>query len=185
MMTSRKRSQFIVRELRADTELSACLALDSAYITDYVWQMDVREEGEDVLVRFRTVRLPRSMPVVYPRDNEALATAWQQRDCFLVAVTDDVVLGYVNMRVDAARTQGWIHDLVVGQPFRRRRIGSALLEQAVRWARLRDVGHLILEMPTKNYPGITFARKHGFAFCGFNDHYYANQDIALFFGKNV
>ena len=42
-----------------------------------------------------------------------------------------------------------------------------------------------MEMQTKNFPAMQFARAQGFVFCGFNDHYYTNQDIALFFGKNL
>jgi len=184
-MSTRKRGQFIVRELRSDAELALCLALDHSYATDYVWQVDIREDSDDMQVRFRVVRLPRIMTVDYPRDRASLASSWEKRDCFLVAAADDVVLGYVNMRVDSVRTKGWIQDLVVGRPFRRRRIGSALLEQAARWAKLRQVDHLTLEMQTKNHPGITFAESQGFIFCGFNDHYYTNQDIAVFFGKSL
>ncbi len=185
MTTRKKRSQFTVRELQTDAELTLCLALDHSYVTDYVWQMDVREEGDDITVRYRMVRLPRVMDVTYPRDADHLLPSWQRRDCFLVAAVDDVVLGYVNMRVDAAGTTGWIHDLVVSKPLRRRRIGGALLEQAARWATLRRLRHLTLEMQTKNYPAIQFARSHGFVFCGFNDHYYSNQDIAIFFSRNL
>jgi ribosomal protein S18 acetylase RimI-like enzyme len=175
----------MVRELRSDAELLVCLALDHSYKTDSVWQMDVRGESDGLTVRFRTMRLPRTMQVPYPRDRSALAESWQKRDCFLVAAVEDIVLGYVNMRVDVIPAQGWILDLVVGEPFRRRRIGSALMEQAVRWARLHKIDRLTLEVPTKNYPGIKFAEMHGFSFCGYNDHYYAMQDIALFFGKPV
>jgi ribosomal protein S18 acetylase RimI-like enzyme len=185
MATTQKRSQFIVRELRSDAELSLCMQLDHSYLTDYVWQMDVRNENDHMLVRFRTVRLPRSVQVAYPRDSENLARSWEKRDCFLVASAGEIILGYINMRIGADRTKAWVYDLAVGKPFRHRRIGSALLEQASRWARLHHVNHLTMEMQTKNYPGIQFAQAHGFVFCGFNDHYYANQDIALFFSKNV
>jgi GNAT superfamily N-acetyltransferase len=184
-MSTRKRGQFTVRELHSDAELSLCLALDHSYATDYVWQVDMREESGDTLVRFRVVRLPRIMAVDYPRDRASLASSWEKRDCFLVAAADDIVLGYVNMGLDATRTKAWVQDLVVGKPFRRRRIGSALLEQAARWAKLRHADHLTLEMQTKNHPGITFAQTQGFVFCGFNDHYYTNQDIAVFFGKSL
>lgn len=184
-MSTRKRSQFVVRELRAASELTSCLALDHTYATDYVWQVDMREEGEDMLVRFRTVRLPRTMQVAYPRDDHLLRRSWERRDCFLVAVMEEVILGYIHLRVDSSQTKGWVQDLVVGKPFRRRKIGSALLEQAIRWARMRSLAHLTLEMQTKNHPAICFAQKHGFVFCGFNDHYYMNRDIALFFGKNL
>jgi ribosomal protein S18 acetylase RimI-like enzyme len=185
MMTRKKHSQFVVRELRSEQELMACLDLDHTYSTDYVWQVDMRDAQDDVTVRFRQVRLPRTMQVAYPRDAQALLASWKHRDCFLIAIVENVVLGYVHMCTDAQNSSGWIHDLVVGEPFRNRRIGSALLEQATRWATLRSIKHITLEMQTKNYPAINFARRHGLSFCGFNDRYYTNQDIALFFGKNL
>lgn len=188
-LMTKKRSQFIVRTLRPDTDFAACAHLDHAYTTDHVWQMDLREEQETVLARFRTVRLPRMMDVPYPHDPAALSQRQQPADCFLVAATGDnkeIVLGYVHMRVDATHpATGWINDLVVGKAFRRRKIGSALLEQAQHWAQLHTIRQIRLEMQTKNYPAIQFAQTHGFVFCGFNDHYYANQDIALFFTKTI
>lgn len=185
MTTTRKYNQFVVREPRDTQELGLCLNLDHTYFTEYVWQMDMREENEDMVVRFRTVRLPRRMLVTYPRDSQSLRDSWQEHDCFLVAAVENVVLGYVNLRIGAVPTTGWIYDLIVGEPFRRRRIGSALLEQVERWARLRHIEHLTIELQTKNYPGISFVQSQGFTFCGFNDHYYPNQDIAVFFGKNL
>lgn len=185
MTITPKRNQFIVRALRDKSELSRCLELDHTYATEYVWQMDMREEHDDTVVRFRSVRLPRMMQVEYPRDSQSQVTSWQTCDCFLVAQADDVILGYVNMHIDAERITGWIHDLVVHQPFRRQRIGSALLEQAARWGRLHNIQRLTIDMQTKNCPAINFAKIHGFVFCGFNDHYYPNQDIAVFFVKNL
>ncbi|RPI97610.1 MAG: GNAT family N-acetyltransferase [Chloroflexi bacterium] len=185
MTTSRKRSQFTVRELRTDAELSLCAQLDHTYLTDYVWQTDMREENDQTVVRFRSVRLPRTMSAIYPRDRDNLLRSWEKRDCFLVAASGDVLLGYINMRIGADRSKAWIQDLVIDKPFRRRRIASALLEQAARWASLHQIQHLTIEMQTKNFPGMQFARAQGFVFCGFNDHHYANQDIALFFGKNL
>jgi len=185
MNNTRRRSQFTVRQLKSEDEIAACLTLDRGYETDHVWQMDVREDGDDMGIRFRVVRLPRVMRVEYPRDDDELIRSWKGHDCFLVAEADDVLLGYINMRIDANRTWGLIRDLVVGMPFRRRRVGSALLEQAIRWALLRDVHHLTLEMQTKNYPGMKFAQRKGFVFCGFNDHYYANRDIAVFFDRDI
>jgi ribosomal protein S18 acetylase RimI-like enzyme len=185
MNTSSQRSQFIVREARSKIELAECLRLDHTYVTDHVWQVDVRDDPDDLNVRFRAVRLPRTMDVEYPRDAESLARVWRQQDCFLVAVSDDVILGYVNMRIDANRTRGWINDLVVGRDWRRRGIGSALLEQGLRWASMHRVTQVTLEMQSKNYPAIRFAQTKGFVFCGFNDYYYSNQDIAVLFGKTL
>lgn len=185
-MTKHTRSQFIVRDLHADGEIDDCIALNHAYYTDHVWQMDIREENEHMVIRFRTVRLPRSLEVAYPHDQTRLPKIRAKFDCFLVAVSDNVVLGYVNLQIDLTQpAKGWIHDLVVGASFRRRKIGSALLEQATRWAQLHHVRYLNLEVQTKNYPAIQFIQKYGFTFCGFNDHFYNNQDIAVFFTKSI
>ncbi len=183
-MTTTTTTQFIVREVRGEAELALCARLDHTYETDYVWQMDARQDGDEQAIRFRTVRLPRRIRAAYPRDASMLLASWAQRDCFLVAAVDQYVLGYVNMRVDPHR-RGWIHDLVVGAPLRRRRIGSALLEQATRWAVLHGLLALTIETQTKNFPGIMFASSKGFTFSGFNDQYYSNQDIALFFSKRL
>ncbi len=188
-LMTKKRSQFVVRSLRVDTDFASCSGLDHAYTTDHVWQMDMREENETLVARFRTVRLPRMMDVAYPHDQTALYRRWQPDDCFLIAATgemQEMVLGYIHMQVDSGQqANGWIHNFAVGKPFRQRKIGSALLEQAMLWARRHAIRQVTLEMQTKNYPAIQFAQKHGFVFCGFNDHYYPNQDIALFFSKTV
>ncbi len=185
MKTTGRRSQFVVRELRARDELGDCLKLDHSYETDRVWQVDMREEAGSVTVRFRSVRLPREMYVEYPRALQLLEQSWQERDCFLVAASENVLLGYINLRIRSNGEGGWIHDLVVDRPFRRRRIASALLEQASHWASLQGIPRVTLELQTKNYPGIQFALAHGFSFCGYNDHYYLNRDIAVFFSKNL
>jgi ribosomal protein S18 acetylase RimI-like enzyme len=68
---------------------------------------------------------------------------------------------------------------------RRQGIGKALLLAAEDWAVHRGNFRLILELQSKNHPGISLARKRGYEFCGYIDRYYPNQDIALFFGKSV
>jgi hypothetical protein len=44
---------------------------------------------------------------------------------------------------------------------------------------------MILEMQSKNYPAIQLAQKLGFDFCGYNDNYFDNQDIAILFSKPI
>ncbi len=179
------RSQFMVRELHSDEELAECLALERSYLTDHVWQMDVRDDRGEVAVRFRPVRLPRLVEVEYPRDAATLMSLWQQRDCFLVALAEGLVLGYINVRIRPGEQGAWVEDLVVNTPFRRHKIGSALLEQAGEWVQASGLRHVTLAVQTKNHPAISFAQANGLVFCGYNDHYYPNQDIAIFFAKNL
>jgi ribosomal protein S18 acetylase RimI-like enzyme len=75
--------------------------------------------------------------------------------------------------------------LVVIRRLRRQGIGSALILAAQEWGMQHDTRRLVLEMQPKNYPAIQMAHKLGFELCGYNDRYYANNDIALFFGKSI
>jgi GNAT superfamily N-acetyltransferase len=164
------------------TDLPHLTTLDHGFSTDYVWQMDQRDEGGQIAVNFRPVRLPRPMRVAIPRDPQRLIEAWNRRVCFLVAEEEGQFRGYVNVTLAAAPEVGWIADLGVERRHRRSGVGGILLTAAAQWARQNKLKRLVLETQSKNYPAICFAQKNGLAFCGYNDRYYANQDVALFFG---
>ena len=64
-------------------------------------------------------------------------------------------------------------------------MGTRLVLAAQSWAREKGFQRLVLEMQSKNYPAIKLAQKMAFEYSGYNDRYYANQDIALFFAKDL
>ena len=180
------------------TDLNACLALDANSQTDHVWQMDARDEGDGRSIRFHAVRLPRVMRVAYPRLRDDLLTCWQGGSAVLVASDrraveteseedEELPRVFAYCQLDGAAWQktGWIGHLIVDRPARRRGIGSAMITAAKTWAKQQEFGRLMIAVQTKNYPGISFCEKQGFVFCGFNDHYFLNRDIALFFSLKV
>jgi GNAT superfamily N-acetyltransferase len=172
-------------QVRAVTneDLPRLNVLDPGYSTDYVWQMDMREEADGAIqVSFRPVRLPRPMRVAVRHEPERLLDGWNRRGCFLVAEQDGHLKGYLNLSLASEQETAWISDLVVERRFRRGGVGSVLLTSAAQWARANRLKRLIVEMQSKNYPAIRFAQKLGLSFCGYNDRYYPNQDVALFFG---
>jgi ribosomal protein S18 acetylase RimI-like enzyme len=162
-------------------DLNACLSLNHSAITDHVWQMNVQETESTVGVTFDTVRLPRRMRAEYPRNLDQLVEDWQRGEAFLTAEVDGEVRGYVDLLARPWQRLGWVANLAVDREYRRRGIGTALMSHARRWAREQGLQEILAETTTKNYPALCFYQKLGFQFCGFNDHYYTNQDIALFF----
>ena len=166
-------------------DLNACLFLDHNCVTDHVWQMKAQKEKLRLRAAFDVVRLPRQMRVEYPRDLEQLVEDWQRDEGFFVAEVDGEVRGYVDLIAQPWQKTGWVVNLAVERGYRRRDIGTALLRQARQWAQEQNLRTLVLEATTKNYPALCLYQKLGFQFCGFNDHYYPNQDIALFFVQRI
>jgi GNAT superfamily N-acetyltransferase len=166
------------------SDYAICQALDHTVSTDFVWQMilDTSLDGGQN-VTFRQARLPRSMKVMYPRSQDALRQSWDQHGAFLVAEWDHQVVGYVNIRHEPSQETAWVADLVVDRSSRLQKIGTKLLDASRTWAQSQDLRRLIVETQTKSFPAIQFLKRNGLVFCGYNDLFYPNQDIALFFGQ--
>jgi ribosomal protein S18 acetylase RimI-like enzyme len=147
--------------------------------------MDTHHNDGQVNVAFRAVRLPRSMRVMYPRDSRQLIKNWHACEGFLVAQAHEQLVGYIALTTKEDQSIVFITDLVVEPTHRQMGIGAALVRAAAEWSKKHSLFRLMTELQTKNYPAICFYQKLGFAFCGFNDHYYVNQDIALFFVQGL
>ena len=167
----------------SSTDLPTLMAIDHSLSSDYVWQLDVPNESNQVIASFREVRLPRSVTVSYPRERSALADEWTKRDVVLVAAQGGIPVGYVCAVEEHVSAVAWVTDLVVEAGVRRRGAASALLTGVQDWALERGVRRIVLETQSKNYPCIRLAQKFGYEFCGYNDQYYPTQDVALFFGR--
>lgn len=170
----------IVRQA-ISSDIPDLVKLDHDYSSDHVWQMSFSRGPEEVGIVFREVRLPRPMRVTYPRDPQRLPDEWTRLGGLLVAEGSESRLGYLALALGPASGAGWVTDLVVGSLHRRQGVGTQLLTHAREWCRQRQLGTLFLEMQTKNFPAISLARKLGFAYAGYSDRYYTDQDIALFF----
>lgn len=161
------------------------ISIDHSYTSSYVWQMEIQQSKDQVSARFRKVHLPRSVRVKYPRPFRKLPDDWTERSGLLVAIHDETPVGYVSLDLSIAPGTAWITDLVVKRRMRRQGIASVLVLAAREWGVHHDCRNMVLEMQPKNHPAIQLASKLGFVFCGYNDRYYANGDIGLFFTKNL
>jgi len=167
-------------------DIPALIAIDHHYVTDFVWQMEVQsEEAGQIQVNFREARLPRSVRVEYPRKQHALEQEWAERSGLLAALQQEDVVGYINLSLNVSPGIAWVTDLAVRRRSRRQGIGSALLLAGEEWAVQQGCRQMVIEMQPKNYPALKLAHKLGFEFCGYNDRYYPNHEIGLFFGKSL
>jgi ribosomal protein S18 acetylase RimI-like enzyme len=110
---------------------------------------------------------------------------WSRYQAVLVAILDQIPVGYLGLSDQFAPKTIWVTDCAVRESQRRQGIGAALVLAAQEWGQEHGFRRVILEMESKNYPAIQLSRKLGYEFSGYNDHYYTNQDIALFFSRSL
>ena len=174
----------VVRLARPKDRL-ACSRLEGTYQTDYVWQMHLQEGTQTVQVTFNRIRLPRLMPVDYPYSAAVLEKTFDQSPCLLTAYYRDQLLGCLDGSIEVPRQAFNIQNFIVHPQARRRGVGQYLLESAKTLARKYGCRQMTLTLQTKNNPAITFAQKTGFVYCGYNDLYFENGDIALTFSLKL
>ncbi|HMZ07069.1 MAG TPA: GNAT family N-acetyltransferase [Anaerolineales bacterium] len=165
------------------SDLSRLMGFDHSIKSDSVWQLEFRRDTGQVTTTFREVRLPRTIQVAYPHNPFSLADDWARRSMMYTALIGGDPVGYIGLMERGISSTVWVTDLAVHPQYRRQGLGRGLLASGQAWAESRAHHRLILEMPSKNLPTIRLAQKSGFEFCGYNDQYYLNKDVALFFAR--
>lgn len=173
-----------IRKAHAN-DLKSCLQLDHSITTEQAWRMEEQEHDGAVTIRFQPIRLPREVHLPYPRQGEALALGWASCDLFLVASNGREICGYIAARSLPGNGLAWVQDIVVAPEWRREGIGRQLLHEATAWAVEQGLQRLVVEVQTRNAPGISFCRALGLSFCGYHDCHWRTRDIALLFGTNL
>jgi len=179
---SEKTNDFKIRSA-VSTDTARLVGMDHSCNSDYVWQLDLQKDAGEINVALREVRLPRSVRTQYPRDHFSLADTWKKNARTFVAISGGVPIGYIRFWEQATAESIWVLDLVITTEARRKGVAILLIQYVEKWSVDRKNRQLFIEMSSKNHPAISLAKKMGFAFSGYNDHYYATQDVALFFGK--
>lgn len=174
-------------EIRPVTQndIEALSKFEHGYYTENVWQMSLDVTIETTQVAFKRRHLPRRVLVPYPRNREAIFNHFGDAEAFLLAEHAGHPVGYLNIESQKDTKIARVSDLVVSSSMRRQGIASGLLFASMNFLTHRGLSTLVLEMQSKNDPAIKMAAKLGFSFCGFRDHYFPNNDLALFFSRFI
>jgi GNAT superfamily N-acetyltransferase len=167
------------------TDIDELIKMDHRSNSDYVWQMEIAHDSNQINIAFREIRLPRPLKLDYPRRPGELMENWQKHSILLVALVKNEIVGYISLNESREVSNTHIHDFVVAPNWRRLGIGSALIIAAQDWSQARGFKRCILEIQAKNNPAIRLALRLAYDFCGFQDHYFYNHDIALFFCRTL
>ncbi len=165
-------------------ELNRCLALDDSFETEYVWQMEQKDDAKLISIGFKLTRLPRPMRVSTGIWRDQVSENFLAGKNILIA-DDGKIRGYVDFGSSEWNETVTVNNLLVAEDYRRQGLGTKLLKEALSWGRKQKSRVALACTCTKNHPAICLLQKQGFAFCGFNDQLYPNRDIALTFSLNL
>jgi ribosomal protein S18 acetylase RimI-like enzyme len=169
-------------------DIERIVALDHSYMTDRVWQMTMSDRLEELSANFHATGLPRPMRMAYPHDRDSLRRVLYECDYLWVVRTDDdpsSVIGYLALKKFASRNCAWITSAAIAPDYRRKKIFSRLVVEAMKQCRESRLPILWIDVQTKNAPAILACQDLGLHFSGYADNYYNTQDIGVFFSMRV
>lgn len=121
----------------------------------------------------------------YPLDEVDFTTylASPDRTVFF-AYIDGAIAGQIRLR-RWWNHYGYIEDIVVDRRYRRLGVGRALIQQAIEWARQKQLPGIMLETQNNNLAGCRLYESCGFELAGFDRCLYqgidpASDEIALY-----
>lgn len=134
----------------------------------------------------------RDVPQIAHLETVCFTDPWSERSiaselenrlaCWLVAVEDSTVLGYIGSQTVLDGTD--IMNIAVAPEARRQGIGEMLLYALIGILKGRGVRFLMLEVRQSNAPAIALYEKLGFAEVGIRPNYYRNpRENALIMRK--
>ena len=102
---------------------------------------------------------------------------------YLVALDNNSIVGYAGIAL--AGDLADIHTLTVLNDYRRRGIGSSMLNELEQWAKAKKVKAIMLEMREGNKAAQPLYEKHGYTVISRRDNYYAPGIHALIMRKEI
>jgi GNAT superfamily N-acetyltransferase len=177
-------AEILIRQaVSPDIELLS--KFDHTVKTECVWQMTQNVDMGQIVTSFTENHLPREMKLPYPKSPDSLIERWKHYSSVLVACINNIPVGYIAFDATFSTDIVWVKDLVVDDLWRRKAVATSLLQAANNWGTSRKSTRMTIEMSSKNYPAICLAKKNGFEYAGFNDNYFNNSDIAIFFSRFI
>ena len=101
-----------------------------------------------------------------------------------VAELNKKVVGYITL-MELEGENAKVMSIAVKKEFRRMGIGSKLLDEAIKWCRIKGKKKLLLEVRTSNLPAQNLYKKKGFQIIGVTPNYYSDGEDAYIMSLNL
>lgn len=159
--------------------------MDLSFESDYVWKTQMLEGLDSFESSFQRIRLPKTIHVSFQAYSPSnLEYMISQREILSVRYEEHVI-GYIRLEQDEAVNRLILKTGGIMPEYRNKGVGSVLLERVTEIARHNSIRSLVAMVQAKNDPAIRFLLARGFVFSGYQEFFFRNMEIGLFFSKNV
>ena len=166
-------------------ELPQIAQMDLSFESDYVWKTQTLEGFDSFESSFQRIRLPKTIRVSFQAYSTSnLETLIQRREILAVRY-EEKVIGYARLEQDETVNRLVVKSGGIMPEYRNKGVGSVLLDRICEIAHYNRIRSLVCMVQAKNDPAIRFLMARGFVFCGYQEFFFRNMEIGLFFSKNI
>lgn len=160
-------------------------AMDLSFESDYVWKTQMLEGLDSFESSFQRIRLPKTIRVSFQAyAPTALEMLIRQREVLSVRY-EEKVIGYLRLEQDETVNRLILKTGGIMPEYRKKGIGAVLLNRVIEIASHNHLRSIVCMVQAKNDPAIRFLMSNGFVFSGYQEFFFRNMEIGLFFSKNV
>ena len=148
--------------------------IGSTYSSSYYYDVSVLRESAG----WRISLMRRALDVILNKDYRGkLFEDHVEEPKVLVAVCENRNIGWIELGYDRWNNRMRVWEFLVEKEFRKRGIGTLLMNHAVKIAKEKGARMLVLETQTNNAEAIDFYLQFGFSLIGLDVNAYSNEDI--------
>jgi ribosomal protein S18 acetylase RimI-like enzyme len=175
----------ILRPARWPDDLAGLDRLDTSFTTDRVYRVQRDELAFRLIEEWVDPPLRKDYGPISAVDSQL-----PEAECALMAEENGAPAGFAAAEYVSWNRRVIVQHLYVDSGWRRRGVGTALMNALDEFARSAGARCLWVETQNVNYAAIRFYRRSGFRLCGLDDSLYdpagaSGDEVALFFVRDV
>jgi ribosomal protein S18 acetylase RimI-like enzyme len=168
---SQKTNVEIVELAKKDAYLKE---IGSKYTSSYYYDVSVSQKSEGWRIELTRKVFDETLEKNYVGK---LFEDHVQEPRVLVARSDKEEIGWIELGYDRWNNRMRVWEFLMAEGFRKRGIGTLLMNHAVRIAREKGARMLVLETQTNNATAVDFYLRFGFELTGLDKAAYSNDDV--------
>jgi ribosomal protein S18 acetylase RimI-like enzyme len=148
--------------------------IGSKYTSSHYYDVSVRGNSECWRIELTRKAFDETLNKDY---HDKLFEDHVQEPRVFAARAGDKEVGWIELGYDRWNNRMRVWEFLVAEDFRKKGIGTLLMNHAIRIAREKGARMLVLETQTNNATAIDFYLRFGFQFMGLDTTAYSNDDV--------